>query len=131
MAVAGYGGVAKIGSNAIAQVKQWELPLAADMYDVSVMGTVWKQNLPGLIGSDAKVDMFFDLTDTNGQVAMQNAIINGTSVTLNLLTSNAQSAVVHTYSGTAFVKSFDVKDVVNGAEELAVTLVFSGTISYT
>lgn len=129
-AVAGYGGVARIGANAIAQVKQWELPLGADMYDVSVLGSVWKAYIPGLLGSDAKVDVFFDLTDTNGQVAIQNAILNGTSVTLNLLTSNAGGAAVHTYSGTAYVKSFTVKDVVNAPEELSLTLVFSGAITY-
>lgn len=131
MAIAGYGGQAKIGSSAIAQVKQWELPLAADLYDTSVLGNQWKQYISGLLGSDAKIDVFFDLTDTNGQVAIQTAFLAGTSVTLNLLTSNANSAVVHTYSGTAFIKSIDIKDPVNAPEEASLTLTFSGAISYT
>lgn len=130
-AVAGYGGECKIGANVVANVKQWELPLAADLYDTSTLGSQWKAYTPGLIGSDAKIDVFLDLTDTNGQVAIQTAILNGTSVTLNLLTSTAGGATQHTYSGTAFVKGIDIKDPVNAPEEASLTLTFSGAISYT
>jgi len=130
-AVAGYGGSVKIGANTVANVKQWELPLGADLYDVSVLGNQWKQYVPGLLGSDAKIDAFLDLTDTNGQVAMQTAILNGTSVSLTLLTSTAGGATQHTYAGTAFVKGIDYKDPVNAPEEVSLTLAFSGAITYT
>jgi hypothetical protein len=129
-AVAGYGGVVKISTNTVANVKQWELPLAADLYDVSVFGNQWKQYIPGLLGSDAKIDVFFDLTDSTGQVAIQNALLNGTSVSLSLLTSNAGSAAVHTYSGTAYVKGIDIKDPVNAPEEASLTLTFTGAVTY-
>lgn len=130
MAVAGYGGEVKISTAVVAQVKQWELPLAADLYDTSVMGSQWKQYIAGLLGSDAKIDVFFDLTDTTGQVAIQTAFLAGTSVSLSLLTSNANSATQHTYSGTAFVKGIDIKDPVNAAEEASLTLTFTGAITY-
>lgn len=130
MAVAGYGGSVKISTNTVAQVKQWELPLAADLYDTSVLGVQWKQYISGLLGSDAKVDVFFDLTDTNGQVAIQTAFLAGTSVSLSLLTSTAGGATQHTYSGTAFVKGIDIKDPVNAPEEASLTLTFSGAITY-
>lgn len=130
MAVAGYGGVVKVSTNTVAQVKQWELPLGADLYDTSVFGSQWKQYIAGLLGSDAKVDVFLDLTDSTGQVALQTALLGGTTVSLSLLTSNANSATVHTYSGTAFVKSIDIKDPVNAPEEASLTLTFSGAISY-
>lgn len=129
-AVAGYGGSVKIGANTVANVKQWELPLGADLYDTSSLGSQWKTYVAGLLGSDAKVDVFTDLTDTNGQIAMQSALLGGTTVTLNLLTSTANGATQHTYSGTAFVKSLDSKVVVNGVEEMSLTLTFSGTITY-
>lgn len=130
MAIAGYGGTAKVGSSAIAQVKQWELPLNADLYDTSVLGNQWKQYIPGLLGAEAKIDVFLDLTDTTGQVALQTALLNSTSITLNLLTSNAASAVVHTYTGTAYIKSIDIKDPVNAPEEASLTVTYSGTVSY-
>lgn len=129
-AVAGYGGSVKVGAATVANVKSWELPLAADLYDTSVLGSQWKQYTPGLLGSDAKIDVFFDLTDTAGQVALQTAFLTGASVSLSLLTSNASGATQHTYSGTAFIKSLDIKDVVNGAEEASLTLAFTGAITY-
>lgn len=130
-AVAGYGGTAKVGSNTIAEVKQWEIPLAADLYDVSVLGSQWKSYIPGLLGSDAKVDVFLDLTDSTGQVAIQTAMLGGTSISLSLLTSTAGGATAHTYSGTAYVKGIDIKDPVNAPEEASLTLAFTGQISYT
>lgn len=130
MAIAGYGGTAKVGSSAIAQVKQWELPLNADLYDTSVLGNQWKQYIPGLLGAEAKVDVFLDLTDSTGQVALQTALLNSTSITLNLLTSNAGGATVHTYTGTAYIKSIDVKDPVNAPEEASLTITYTGQVSY-
>lgn len=125
-AIVGYNGNVKIGATAVLNVKQWEMPLAADMYDVSVLGNQWKQYLPGLTGSEAKIDVFLDPTDSTGQIALQNAILNNTSVALNLYTTSA-----HFYGGTAFVKGLDIKDPVNAPVEANFTAVFSGTISYT
>lgn len=129
MAVAGYGGAVKISSATVAQVKQWELPLSADLYETSALGSPWKGYISGLLGSDAKIDVFLDLTDSTGQVAIQTAMLAGTSVSLSLLTSTAGGATAHTYSGTAFVKGIDIKDPVNAPEEASLTLTFSGAVS--
>lgn len=128
-AIVGYAGAVKVGANAVASVKQWELPLLADKYDVTSLGVAapgWKSYLAGLTGAEAKVDVFLDPTDTNGQIALQNAILNGTSVTLNLYTTAS-----HFFGGTAFVVGMDIKAPVNGPIEAALTAVFSGAISYT
>ena len=129
-AVAGYGGSVLVGAHVVANVKQWELPLAADLYDTSSLGSQWKTYTAGLLGSDAKIDVFFDLTDTLGQVALQTAMFTGATVSLTLTTSNAAGATTHTYVGTAFVKGIDVKDPVNAPEEASLTLTFTGAITY-
>jgi hypothetical protein len=128
-AVAGYGGNVKIGANTVANVKQWELPLAADLYDTSTLGNQWKTYTAGLLGSDAKIDVFLDLTDTNGQVAIQTAMLGGTTVSLTLTTSNSGGATAHTYVGNAYVKGIDIKDPVNAPEEASLTLTFTGAIT--
>jgi predicted secreted protein len=128
-AIVGYGGSVKIGANTAANIKQWELPLAADKYEVTPMNISapgWKTYLPGLTGAEAKIDVFFDTSDTNGQVALQNAILNGTSVSLTLAVSSS-----HNYAGTAFVTGLDVKVPVNGPVEASLTCIFSGAITYT
>ena len=131
-AIVGYLGQVGVGSATAANIKQWELPLAADKYEVTPINIAapgWKQYLPGLTGSEAKIDVFFDTTDTNGQVALQNAILNGTSVTLKLFLTASTSH--NYYSGTAYVTGLDVKTPVNGAVEAAITAIFSGAITFT
>ena len=128
-AIVGYGGLVKVGASTAANIKQWELPLLADKYDVTPINIAapgWKQYLPGLTGSEAKIDVFFDTTDTNGQVAIQSAILNGTSISLTLALS-----ATHNYAGTAYVTGLDIKVPVNGPEEAAITCIFSGAITYT
>src|SRR6266849_5534007 len=84
-AIVGYKGLVKLGANQVANLDSWELPLAADMYDITAFNTTgWKSFLPGLNGVDAKVTGNYDNTDTNGQVALQNAFLNGTSVSASL-----------------------------------------------
>lgn len=128
-AVAGYGGIVSVGGNAVAHVKQWELPLALDLYDSSELGTGWKLFTPGLLGSESKIDVFLDLSDTTGQLAIQNAIFARTLLTLVLTTSNAGGATAHTYTGSAYVKGMDIKDPVNAPEEASLTLTFTGAIT--
>lgn len=124
--IVGYAGAAKLSTNTIAQIKSWEMGLNVDLADVTVFGDQWKDYLPTLVGADPKIDGFFDMTDTNGQVALQNALLNGTSVSLRLYVNTTNY-----YSGTAFMKSMSVKAAVDGAVEFSAELSFSGTISYT
>lgn len=128
-AVAGYGGSVSVSSAVVAHVKQWELPLASDLYDVSELGNGWKLYVPGLLGSDAKIDVFFDLSDTTGQKAIQDAIFARTLLTITLTTSDAGGATAHTYTGTAYVKGIDIKDPVGAPEEASLTLTFSDAIT--
>ena len=128
-AIVGYAGNVKISSTAVASVKQWELPLAADKYDVTSLGAAapgWKSYLAGLTGAEAKVDVFLDPTDSTGQIALQNAILNGTTVTLNLYTTAS-----HFFGGTANVFGMDIKTPVNGPIEAALTCCYTGAITYT
>lgn len=129
-AIVGYKGNVKLGAtggtNVVAEVKTWEAPLAADLYDVTKMGDQWKDMLPGLVGSDVKIDCNYDPTDTNGIVALQNALLNGTSVIVNLYPN-----ATNYFSGTIYIKQFGVKTPVNGPVEVSITGTFTGAISFT
>lgn len=129
-AIAGFGGSIKLGgtggTNTVVSVKDWDLPLAADMADVSALGSQWKAYLSLLTGALAKVNAFFDPTDTNGQMALQNALLNGTTVIVNLYVTAS-----HYYSGTAYIKQIDIKAAVNATVDVALDIQFTGQISYT
>jgi predicted secreted protein len=125
-AIAGFNGSVSQGTNTVANVQSWELPLAAGMYDVSVMGTSWQQYIPGLNGAKGKISGFFDTTDTNGQVALLNAELNGTLMTLKLYVS-----ATHYFSGSAYISDVDVKTPVNAPVTADFSAQFTGAISYT
>ena len=125
-AIVGYAGAAKLSTNTIALIKSWELPLNNDLADITTFGDAWKDYLPTLNGADPKIEGFWDMTDTNGQLALQNAYLNSTSVTLRLYVNTSNY-----YSGTAYIKSLNVKAAVDGVIEFSADLSFSGAISYT
>jgi hypothetical protein len=129
-AIVGYAGSVKVGASggtsSVAQLNTWEMPLGADLYDVTVFGDQWKDYLPGLVGSDIKIDGFLDPTDSTGQVLWQTGILTGASILPNLYTT-----VSHYFSGTAYMKTLDIKTPVNAPIALSITATFSGQISYT
>jgi hypothetical protein len=128
-AIVGYNGSVKLGAtggtDVVANIQNWELPLAADQYDVSVLGLGWKQYLPGLNGAVGKASSFFDTSDTSGQVALMNAQLNGTLLTINLYVDDT-----HYFSGSAYVSQLDIKDPVNNVITADYTLQFTGAITY-
>lgn len=118
-----------VGSTTAANVKQWELPLVADKYDVSAINQttpVWKSYIPGLLGTEAKIDVFWDTADTNGQMALQTSFLAATTVTLVLHLSSS-----HYYTATAYVTGLDIKVPVNGPQECSITCTVTGSVVYT
>ena len=77
----GSSGLVKNGSNTVAEVRTWTLNTNADTIEDTAMGDSARTYLAGLTSADASVDVFWDETDTNGQVALA----PGSSVTLVLI----------------------------------------------
>ena len=128
-AIQGYGGYVVVGTSTAVNIKQWELPMVAEKYDVSAINQttpVWKSYIPGLLGADAKIDAFWDTADTNGQMALQSSFLNATTVTLVLHLSSS-----HYYTGTAYITGLDVKVPVNGPQECAIAATITGSVVYT
>lgn len=125
-AIAGYGGSLKIGSNSMAEIGDWSLSIDAAMLDVTKLGDAWKDMIPGLKSWSGKGTGRWDMTDTNGQVAVQTALLGGTTVTINLYTNGT-----HFYGGTAYVKQISIKDAVNAAVDFDFSFEGTAALSYT
>jgi Phage tail tube protein len=125
-ATAGYKGNLKIGANSVALVTDHDLQVQSEMYDITAMNsTAFKNYIPGLVDATVKVSCIFDFTDVNGQLALWNALLNGT-----LLTMTVYPDTTHAFSITAYVKQIDVKTTVNKEDSASIDLQPTGSISF-
>ncbi|MBW2672581.1 MAG: hypothetical protein JRD89_04080 [Deltaproteobacteria bacterium] len=100
MAIAGMGGSVYLDTNKVAEIKSWSLDLGADDIETTSFDSAgWKEYLAGLKEWSGSFEGNFEPTDTTGQVALINAWVNGTSVTLDLKIDATKK-----FSGSAFVK---------------------------
>lgn len=105
----GSEGTVKIGSNAIAEIKGWEINESANTIDDTELSDSAETHQVGTTSWTASVDCYWDETDTNGQMAMT----IGASVTLNLYPEGATSADTY-YTGTATVVGIGRAAAING-----------------
>ncbi len=124
-ALAGMNGSVKLGANVVALIDNWEVSPSANVMDITAFGNSWKTKLAGLKDWSAKVSGHYDLTDTNGQLALWTAFLNGTTVSVVLMVD-----ATHNFSGTAFVKTPPVKVGVDAVITIEFDLDGSGPLSY-
>lgn len=125
-AIAGKGGSARIGVNTIAEVTSWSLDVSTDMLDSTSLGDNWREFVAGLNGATGSVEVKWDLSnDTNGQTALQNALLNGTTVTLDLYVNATKY-----YSGSAYVSSLSIEDPVEDLVTATFETQFTGAVTY-
>ncbi len=124
-ATAGKGGKVMIGANTVASVKSWSLDASADTLNTESLGDSWKSVIIGLKEWSATVELDWDMSDAQ-QTAIQNAYLNGTSVSIKLYTNTTNY-----YSGTAFLSSLSVETPVDDIVSASAELTGSGALSYT
>ena len=76
----GSEGVVKVGTNTVAEVRDWSISITADSIEDTTMGDSARTYLSSLTSATGSVTCYWDETDTTGQGAMT----AGASVTLNL-----------------------------------------------
>ncbi len=131
-AEAGYQGWVKNGTNYIAQIKSDTFDLERAMEDITSMSNTgtpspFKEFLPTLAQMTFSITCNWDLTDTNGQLAMQNALINGTLLSFTLSPNNG----TNTYAFSAYVKKIQNKTDVSKAVESQIDLQPTGPLATT
>ena len=124
-ALAGYGGSVAVGANTVAQLGNWTADIDADMLETTKFLDAWKGYLAGLKSGTGKFNGRWDMTDTTGQLALQNALLGGTTVVLTFKV-NATNA----YTATAFIKAQANKAAVGGLVEVDFSATFTGAVTY-
>lgn len=121
---AGSEGTVKSGANDIAEIRSFSLEESADTIEDTSMGDTSRTYLTGLKTFSGSVDVFWDETDTNGQVSF--AV--GSSVTLAVYPEGDTSGDTY-YSGTAIVTGRTITSSFDGMVEASFTLQGTGALT--
>ena len=88
MAMVGYGGGVYIGDTTpikVAEIANWSLDMSADDIDITSFDSEgWRERLQGIKEWSGSFEGNFEPGDTNGQIALINAWLNGQKVRLEL-----------------------------------------------
>jgi len=116
----GKAGVVQTGSNAIAEVRSYSITQTGDTTESTSMGDSAKTFEATLTEFSGSVDLFFDDTDSSGQVSLT----IGSSFTLNLAPEGTGSGS-YKLSGSAIVTDITRSASHDGLVEM--TIAFQGT----
>jgi predicted secreted protein len=121
----GSEGVVRVGAtNAIAEIRSFSIEETSDTTEDTVMGDSWRTHKTTLKAWTASVDVFWDETDTNGQVAL----VNGASVTAGFYPEGATSGDTF-LSGTALVTGRTINASFDGMIEASIQLQGTGPLT--
>jgi hypothetical protein len=121
----GSEGVAKVGSNTIAEIKDFSLSETAETIDDTTMGDSARTKQVGLTTASGSMTAFWDETDTSGQGAMT----VGASVTLNLYPEGAISGD-NFATLTALITEKGVSTTLDGMVETTVSFEATGAVTW-
>lgn len=120
----GSEGTVKVGANAIAEIRSYSLEETADTVEDTSMGDTYRTHKTTLKSFSGSVDVFWDETDTNGQVAL--AV--GSEVTINFYPEGSTTGDTY-YTGTAIVTSKTVTGSFDGMVESTINVQGTGALT--
>ena len=120
----GSQGTVKVGSNAVAELKNWTLDQSQDTVETTKLGDTTKTFSITQSSSSGTMDCHWDETDSSGQGAMT----IGATVTLNLYPEGATSGDTY-YTGSAIITSVGVAQAHDGIVERTFGFQVSGAVT--
>ena len=122
----GSEGTVRVGANAIAEIRSYSIEETADTTEDTSMGDAYRTHKTTLKAWSGTVDVFWDETDTNGQVALT----VGSQVTVGFYPEGASAGVSEKYlTGDAIVTGKTVSASFDGMVESTITLQGTGALT--
>lgn len=122
----GKEGTVQVGSNSIAEIRSFSIDETVDTVEDTSMGNAAKTYLASIKDFSGSVDVLYDETDTNGQVAL--AV--GATVTLNFAPEGAATGDVK-LTGDAIVTSKSISSSFDGLVEASISVQGTGGLTTT
>lgn len=114
----GKDGAVYVGSNAVAEVRDFSLESSSEIVNDTVMGDDFMTNKATQKSWSATVNCYYDSSDTSGQLALD----EGATVTLNLYPEGNTTGKTY-YTGSVIVTSISRSQSFDGLVEIT----FNGT----
>ncbi len=125
-ATAGKSGKVMIGANTVALLDDWKFDGDRKLIPVTSFGDDWEKFVAGLASATGTANGKCDMSDINGQLAMHNAWLNGTTVALKLYID-----ATHYWSGTAWINKVSPSASISDKSAISFSFTFDGAIIYT
>ena len=129
MAVAGKNGKVVVGASAskkVVGIKNWSLELSLDTLETTALGDDWKNYITGLKEWSASSEGDYEVpVDADGQQALQDAFLNGTTVTVKLYVDGTNY-----YKGEAFINSLSIEDPVDDVVSISIEFTGTGALTF-
>jgi predicted secreted protein len=122
----GSEGTVKVGANAVAEIRSYSITETADTLEDTVMGDAARTYLASLKSFSGSMDVFWDETDTNGQIALS----PGSSVTINIYPEGSTSGDTY-YTGSIIVTEKSITASFDGMVEASISFQGTGALSET
>jgi len=120
----GSEGSVAVGSGVIAEVRSFSITESADTIEDTTMGDAARTYKPSLTSFSGSVEVFWDETDTNGQVAL--AV--GSEVVFNVYPEGSTSGDSY-LTGSAIVTGKTINSSADGMVEASVSLQGNGALT--
>lgn len=121
----GSEGTVKVGSDAIGEIRSFNLEESADTLEDTTMGDTARTRKPSLTTFSGSIDVLWDETDTG-----QNALTAGAEITINAYPEG--DAAGDTYlTGTAIVTNRSVSSSFDGLVEMSISVEGNGALTTT
>lgn len=123
----GSEGTVRVGVNAIAEIRSYSVEETSDTAEDTSMGDSYRSFKTTLKAWSGSVDVFWDETDTNGQLVLT----PGSQVTVNFFPEGATAGQSERYyTGDAIVTGKTVTASFDGMVESTITLQGTGALTF-
>jgi len=120
----GSEGYVKVGSNTVAEVRDWSLTISADTVEDTTMGDSARTYKPSLTSASGSVTCYWDESDTTGQGAMD----AGSEVTMNLYPEGSTTGDTY-YTMSAIITEQGVSASFDGMIESTFSFQANGAVT--
>lgn len=121
---AGSEGTVHVGTSPVAEIRSFSISETADTLETTSMGDTSRTYLPSLKSFSGSIDVFWDESDTTGQVAL----VVGAEVTIKFYPEGTTSGDTY-LSGSAIVTGKTVNGSFDGMVEASITVQGTGALT--